>query len=113
MQTWSEEKGDEFAEGTPDKGAAELKKKRKFGLGGSDADDGDSLIPFSAKSLQLRPTSSSSSLSATTKTYERAVGQSNISVRNRFTNNNVQEEKVHILHASFILLFILTVPTAK
>lgn len=113
MEHWDEDKGDEFAEGTPDKGAPELKKKRKFGLSGSDAVDGDSLIPFSTKSLQLRPTSSSSSVPFTSKSYERAVGQSNSSVRNRFTYNNAQEEKVHTLRDSFILPFIFTVPTAK
>ena len=96
MQTWTEDKRDEFAEDTPDKGAPDLKKKRKFGLGGSDAVDSDSLIGFSAKSLQLRPTSSSSALPSTGKSYDRAVGQSNTSVRNRFNNNDVQEEKVHI-----------------
>jgi hypothetical protein len=114
MEPWDEDKRDEFAEGTPDKGAPEPKKKRKFGLSGSDAVDGDSLIPFSAKSLQLRPTSSSSSVPSTSvPRYERAVGETNYSVRNRFKNNNVQEEKVHRFHASFILPFFFTVPTAK
>jgi hypothetical protein len=104
MKTWNDDKRDEFnqnefAEDTP--------KKRKFGLSGSDANESDGLNPFSAKSLQLRPTSSSSSLPPTRKNYDRQVGQSNISVRNRFNTNDVQQEKVHILHASIILLIIL------
>lgn len=72
----------------------EPKKKRKHGLAGTDADDSRDPNAFGAKSLSLRPTSSSSSMPSA-RSYERQSSQGSISVRNRFNKTEVPEEKVN------------------
>ena len=100
MQGWSDDSKDEFDENTP-----EQKRKRKFGLGGQDAHDSDASNAFSAKSLSLRPLSSSSSVPSMGKSYDRQVSQGSVSVRNRFNGSNkeVREEKVNTSHSCFVL----------
>lgn len=100
MLDWGEDKNDGFGEHTPR--ATDQKKKRKFGLSGQDALDNDASNSLAGKSLSLRPTSSSSSVPSMGKCYDRQVSQGSFSLRNRFNNSDVPEEKVNRSHASLI-----------
>lgn len=88
---WKEERSDKFNE--INEHTPEPKKKRKHGLAGTDAEDSRDSNAFAAKSLSLRPTSSSSSMPLA-RNYERQSSQGSISVRNRFNNIVAPEEKV-------------------
>ena len=95
---WKEERSDKFNE--INEHTPEPKKKRRYGLAGTDAEAEDSRDSngFAAKSLSLCPTSSSSSMPLA-RNYERQSSQGSISVRNRFNNTVVPEEKVNTPYA--------------